>query len=201
MSRRAWEQHLAGMSEPSPPTAARRRHEPASRPARDPVRKTAKRHRSKTPTLTAEHIAALDAQVPAVQARCIQLIGKPRMTQRDRWKKRPCVLRYRAMCDELRLSGLKLPSRFVLIAFMAMPTSWPAAQKRACNGQPHLSKPDQDNISKGCQDALSPSDSHHWDGRCIKLWAYSPKCVIVKAPVEESTVQALIAEHLPAEAD
>lgn len=200
MSRRAWEQHLAGNLQ-SPPAPARRRPEPAPRQTRGALRQTTNRRRSKAPALTAEHIAALDAQVPAVQARRIQLIGKPRMTQRDRWKKRPCVLRYRAMCDELRLSGLKLPSRFLLIAFLPMPASWPATRKRACDGQPHLNKPDADNISKGCMDALSPSDSHHWDGRCIKLWAYSPKCVIVKAPVEESTIQALITEHLPAEAD
>ncbi|GAG23977.1 unnamed protein product, partial [marine sediment metagenome] len=27
---------------------------------------------------------------------------KPRMTKRDKWKKRPCVIKYRKFCDELR---------------------------------------------------------------------------------------------------
>ena len=29
-------------------------------------------------------------------------MGKPRMTQRDKWKKRPCVLRYHAFRDKMR---------------------------------------------------------------------------------------------------
>ena len=32
-------------------------------------------------------------------------LGKPRMTQRDKWAKRPAVLRYRAFKDECRLHG------------------------------------------------------------------------------------------------
>lgn len=144
-------------------------------------------------------LAALDAAVPAVQVRDILLLGKPRMTRRDAWMKRPVVLRYRAMADELRLNGLKLPSRFVLVAFLPMPASWSAAQRRAANGQPHLVKPDADNIQKGCQDSLSPNDQHHWDGRCVKLWAYAPRCMIVKGPVDQADLDRLIAQHLPGE--
>lgn len=193
MSRRLWEQLLTG--EPQRPPA---RVRPSGRTT--PARKRAKSSVRTSSSLTLEQVRQLDASVPEVQARDILLLGKPRMTQRDRWQKRPVVLRYRAMCDELRLSGLKLPSRFVLIAFLPMPSSWPASRRRDTNGQPHLAKPDADNVSKGCMDALSPSDSHHWDGRCIKLWAYRPRCVIVKAPIEECSIQALIAKHLPAEA-
>lgn len=37
-------------------------------------------------------------------------LPKPRMTQRDRWAKRPAVLRYRAFCDEVRLRAWRCPS-------------------------------------------------------------------------------------------
>lgn len=32
-------------------------------------------------------------------------VPKPRMTQRDKWQKRPAVMRYRAFCDEVRAKG------------------------------------------------------------------------------------------------
>ncbi len=35
----------------------------------------------------------------------IEPMGAPRMTQRDRWAKRPCVLRYHAFKDVLRASA------------------------------------------------------------------------------------------------
>ena len=36
----------------------------------------------------------------------IKPVPKPRMTQRDAWDKRPCVLRYRAFKDEVRKWGV-----------------------------------------------------------------------------------------------
>ena len=38
-------------------------------------------------------------------------VPKPRMTRRDRWAKRPCVLRYWAFKDEVRLRRVSLPDR------------------------------------------------------------------------------------------
>ena len=38
----------------------------------------------------------------------INPVSKPRMTQRDVWKKRPVVVKYHAFCDEMRASRLSL---------------------------------------------------------------------------------------------
>ncbi len=54
----------------------------------------------------------------------IDVVGKPRMTQRDKWKKRPCVLRYRAFADELRLKVGpidRVPYCVSWSAYIAMP--------------------------------------------------------------------------------
>lgn len=192
MSRRLWEQHLAGNPLPAPVRAHTRSRTPAVAAPRRSARPAV------TIKLTPATLAGMDAAVPAVQVRNITLMGKPRMTRRDKWQKRPAVMRYRAICDEMRLSGLKLPTRFVLIAFLPMPASWSKREKAAMSGQPHQVKPDSDNVTKLAMDALSPSDEHHWDGRCIKLWGYSGRCVVVKAPVDEATIEAMIAAHTPA---
>lgn len=191
MSRRLWEQHLAGA-----PAKAAARPQPRGRTSA-----VATPRRRATPRLgvklTPATLAVLDAAVPAVQVRNITLLGKPRMTRRDKWQKRPAVMRYRATCDEMRLSGLKLPSRFVVVAFLPMPASWSTRKKAALHGQPHQVKPDSDNVAKSVMDTLSPSDEHHWDSRCIKIWAHTGRCMIVKAPIDQAALEVLIAEHLP----
>src|SRR5690606_13682513 len=68
---------------------------------------------------------ARDAAVPERQEFAITATPKPRMTQADRWLKRPPVLRYRAFCDEIRLKGAKLPSRYRATFVLPMPPSWP----------------------------------------------------------------------------
>ena len=54
------------------------------------------------------------AKRQAANTGCIYIpvtpVSKPRMTQRDKWKKRPCVLRYRAYCDALRKFWQDAPS-------------------------------------------------------------------------------------------
>jgi len=32
-------------------------------------------------------------------------VPKPRQTRSDKWKQRPCVMRYRAFADEVRAAG------------------------------------------------------------------------------------------------
>jgi Holliday junction resolvase RusA-like endonuclease len=99
-------------------------------------------------------------------------VPKPRQTQADKWKKRPAVMRYRAFADELRLKvrvrDVPLPYHVVFV--LPMPGSWSAKKKRLMNLQPHIVKPDKDNLEKAFLDALFPDDSHVWDGRASKLW-------------------------------
>ncbi len=119
------------------------------------------------------------------------------MVHADRWAKRPCVMRYRAFGDLLRLLGARLPYTYTVIAYFAMPGSW-SLQKRADQLlQPHQSKPDGSNLLKAIEDHLLPgTDQKVWDGRCIKLWALADRTVILDtgrcAPSE-----ALIASLAP----
>lgn len=102
-------------------------------------------------------------------------MGKPRMTQRDRWKQRPVVLRYRDYCDRIKEAA---PNRVFtadvyavdVIAYIAMPASWSKKKKAEHAGKMCRSKPDWDNIGKAVCDALFEEDSGIADGRTRKFW-------------------------------
>jgi Holliday junction resolvase RusA-like endonuclease len=100
-------------------------------------------------------------------------VAKPRMTQRDKWKKRPRVMAYRAYCDELRLRAgrYELPEQFHVVFQIPMPTSWSVKKRERMIGTPHRQRPDVDNLVKALADALCVDDSHLWDVRATKLWA------------------------------
>ena len=110
----------------------------------------------------------------------IEPVAKPRMTQSDKWKKRPSVLKYRAFCDLCRLHKVELPECGAGITFyIPMPRSWPKKKKEAMNGQPHQQKPDLDNLLKSLLDALYSDDSGVWHlAEVEKLWAYEGSIVI-----------------------
>ena len=112
-------------------------------------------------------------------------MGKPRMTRSDRWKQRPVVLRYWTFKDECKAKGLMIPeSGSHLIFVLPMPKSWSKKKKLAMDGKPHQSKPDVDNITKACLDAVYEDDSHIWDIRTSKIWGDIGKIIIS----DESTV-------------
>lgn len=98
-------------------------------------------------------------------------VPKPRMTQRDRWAKRPAVLRYRAFCDEVRAAGVELyPCGTHVTFIIPMPASWSKRKRAEMDGQPHQQKPDWDNLAKALCDAVYDDDAHIWDMRVSKLW-------------------------------
>jgi Holliday junction resolvase RusA-like endonuclease len=104
-------------------------------------------------------------------------IGKPRMTRRDTWKQRPCVVRYRQWCDALRASaGLTdkvtfvKPHHLTMVAYFSIPSSWPKRLKLAAAGQPHACKPDIDNVCKGLMDAILEQDQNIFSLACQKRW-------------------------------
>lgn len=104
----------------------------------------------------------------------IKPMGKPRMTQRDRWAKRDCVLRYHAFRDEMRLRvGNKIPSdivRLSWIAYLPIPKSWSKKKKAEMAGQYHRQKPDRDNIDKAILDSLFSEDCMIAAGQITKRW-------------------------------
>jgi len=102
--------------------------------------------------------------------------GKPRMTQRDKWKKRPCVMRYRDWCDRVREAvGDSLPAEEQVAevnwtAYFEPPKSWPKKRRVAVMGTIHRSKPDRDNVDKAVLDCLFRRDERIGDGTLRKRW-------------------------------
>lgn len=101
-------------------------------------------------------------------------VAKPRMTRADKWKKRPCVLRYRTYCDALRESWGTRPFPAAgahLVFHLPMPKSWSKKKRAATMGQGHQQKPDVDNLCKAVLDALHDDDSHIYDLQMSKYWS------------------------------
>lgn len=101
-------------------------------------------------------------------------VGKPRMTRRDKWKQRPCVLRYRSWADEARLAmgrttklTLTRPMCLEVVAFFEIPKS----HRKTIPGNYHAVKPDGDNILKSVGDALFHNDQMLVYQTVTKFWA------------------------------
>lgn len=109
-------------------------------------------------------------------------IPKPRQTKSDKWKKRPCVMRYRAFADQCRALGMRINesgSHIVFILPMPKYPSWSKKKRAAMDGQPHQQKPDIDNLCKSVLDALHKDDSHIYNIRLSKLWGQEGKIIII----------------------
>jgi Holliday junction resolvase RusA-like endonuclease len=106
-------------------------------------------------------------------------IGKPRMTRRDKWAKRPAVMRYWAFCEEVRARGMTIPEAGARIEFhIPMPKSWSKKKRKLMNGKPHQQKPDLDNIIKGCMDSVYSEDCTVHEIYAKKVWAETGAIVI-----------------------
>lgn len=102
-------------------------------------------------------------------------IGAPRMTRRDKWKQRPCVLRYRDWKDKARKAAGALPPTNEIeslswVAYFSPPVSWSKKKRDAAIGTAHRQKPDRDNIDKAILDALFDEDSGIAKGTIEKRW-------------------------------
>ena len=111
-------------------------------------------------------------------------MGKPRMTQRDRWKKRPTILKYHEYADQLREEAekqeFKLGEQVSMQFFLPIPKSWSLKKRKAHIGFPHKQRPDLDNLIKAVQDILVMEDSRIWKlDICTKRWSENG-CVIIR---------------------
>lgn len=102
------------------------------------------------------------------------MMGKPRMTQRDTWKKRPNVERYRRLADELRAA---VPPELLngvigmdVDVYFPVPPSWSKAKKTLFAGKLHQTVPDYDNVAKAAGDILFKEDREIAFGRTTKYW-------------------------------
>ena len=108
-------------------------------------------------------------------------VAKPRMTQRDKWKKRPSVMKYRAFKDEIRAAGIELEESNQHVTFIIpMPKSWSKKKRLESHGMPHKQRPDIDNLQKALLDAVTSEDCYIWDMRCTKIWGYDGAIIISK---------------------
>ena len=99
-------------------------------------------------------------------------VPAPRMTRADKWKKRGCVLRYRAFRDLVKLNGVTIPEHGADIVFhLPMPGGWSLTKINVHKGQPHQQKPDLDNLLKALLDAVFADDCRIWSYRAEKRWA------------------------------
>lgn len=110
----------------------------------------------------------------------IEPVPKPRMTQRDKWKKRECVLRYRKFKDLVRLRRVRLPQPCHIVFWLPMPASWKAPERAQMAGTAHQQKPDLDNLLKALLDAVHADDAHLHDIHVEKRWGYVG-CIDVEA--------------------
>ena len=112
-------------------------------------------------------------------------VAKPRMTRRDRWAKRPAVMRYRAWADTVRAAAGTVPpaervKSLVWTAVFVPPKSWSKKRRAQAIGQMHRVKPDASNILKGIEDILWPeNDSALAAGRYEKRWGLDARLEIV----------------------
>ena len=109
----------------------------------------------------------------------IDPVAKPRQTQRDRWQKRTCVMKYRDFADKCRALKIYVPEAGAHVTFiLSMPASWSKKKKVAMDGQPHQQRKDIDNLIKSLLDALYHDDSCVWDIRATKIWGRIGKIII-----------------------
>jgi Holliday junction resolvase RusA-like endonuclease len=109
-------------------------------------------------------------------------VGKPRMTQRDKWKPSLAAKRYFSFKDSITvhiLEDSKLRAflkeedvyHVEFTAFLPIPISWAKSKKVEAAGKFHRQKPDVDNIEKALLDAIFPDDSAIAVTRGAKFWA------------------------------
>lgn len=117
----------------------------------------------------------------------VEPVAKPRMTRRDKWAKRPCVMRYWDYCDDLRLAiedidaELYKEGHLAIIFILPMPSSWSAKKRAKMKDQPHTKRPDLDNLVKAYKDAVFKEDSivHTYDFMS-KIWGETGRIIILK---------------------
>lgn len=99
----------------------------------------------------------------------------PRMTKADAWKNRPCVLRYRAFRDQVRIEAMRvgytLGAAVRVTFYLPMPPSWSIKKRHTMVGTPHQQRPDIDNLTKAFLDAMESEDGFVWSIQAEKRWA------------------------------
>lgn len=107
-------------------------------------------------------------------------LAKPRMTRSDKWKQRPCVIRYRDYKDDIRPHAVDLINPVKITFLLPMPASWSKKKRAAHEGKLHRVKPDLDNLLKGLMDAWLEQDQEVASVWVEKRWSVDGGIIIGK---------------------
>lgn len=132
-------------------------------------------------TITGQQARRIDGRIKGIVPG--KPIGKPRQSQSDKWKKRPCVMRYRAWADLVRQLFPDVPeaecvSELRITAYFEMPASWSKRTKYRMRGAKHRARSDCDNVLKSVMDALWKNDSAIADAVIRKRWDWQARTEI-----------------------
>lgn len=109
-------------------------------------------------------------------------VGKPRMTQRDKWIKRDCTSKYWTFCDQLRIEILRnklvVTNAFKVNFYLPIPDSYGIKKKNSYENRPHDKKFDLDNMIKSVMDALYANDSTVYHVEAYKYYSKTPRIEI-----------------------
>lgn len=100
-------------------------------------------------------------------------VAKPRQTRSDKWKERPCVIRYREWADKARREVGSIPpaaQHADIVAYLPLPKSLSLKKRQEMAGTPHRVKPDIDNLIKSVLDSLLSRDQGIHEIRAKKRW-------------------------------
>lgn len=109
-------------------------------------------------------------------------VPAPRMTRSDKWKQRPCVMRYFAFRDQVKAHKIELQSPCKITFYIPMPETWSKRKKKDFAGKPHMNKPDLDNLIKALLDSVFSEDAHMWSLSAEKYWAEEGAITVEKFP-------------------
>ena len=100
--------------------------------------------------------------------------GKPRLTRRDVWKKRPVVVRYYEYKDLIKkhITDIDIKDKLFVICFFK------SKKKKYTTDYAHDKKPDADNILKGIMDIFVEQDQKIALVGCVKLFSDKDELLI-----------------------
>lgn len=124
----------------------------------------------------------------------IQPMGAVRLSRQDKFDPSDKAKRYFEYGRQVRLLNIELPPVPRIIFTLPMPPSWSKKKRAAMNGQPHLVKPDCDNLLKGLQDSIfyKRDDAHIWCSWIEKRWGVEGSIEITALPTNISSLLAEI---------
>lgn len=105
-------------------------------------------------------------------------IPKPRMTQKDKWHRRPATDRYWAFKKECLDKNVQVYCGDKVTFVLPFPKNWGKAKRQICNGSRHTVKPDLDNLLKALLDALYDDDAHISALYIEKVWGETGKIIV-----------------------